>query len=296
MSRPLADVPRNGADVPRSGIVTGAAGGLGRALAVRLARDGWRLALADLDEAGLTETLLLVQNAGGQGHCELLDVTNAVAWEQLRDRLQSRWPRLDLLVNNAGVCGAGAVGEFPLDDWQWILDTNLNGPIYGCHAMVPWLVEGQGQLASPCYVLNIASVAGLVSPPTMGAYNVAKAGLIALSETLFHELHPRGLGVTVACPGFFQSQLIPCGRFSSEQTRRRAEEFSATARLSADGVADRAVRAMYRRKLYVVDGLRARLLWRLKRFLPGLFHRLLSASIECTPVGYAEHTSAERPK
>ena len=279
MSRPISRVPRNG-------ILTGAAGGLGRALAVRLARDGWRLALTDLDDVGLAETSRLVEDAGGQAHCELLDVTDAVAWEQLRDRLQSRWLRLDLLVNNAGVCGAGVVGEFPLDDWQWILDTNLNGPINGCHTMVPWLTEHSGA----AYVLNIASVAGLIAPPTMGAYNVAKAGLIALSETLFHELRPRGVGVTVVCPGFFPSQLIPCGRFSSEQTRRRAEEFSATARLTADGVADRAVRAMYRRKLYVVEGLRARLLWRMKRLLPGLFHRLLSASIERAPVGFVSHT------
>lgn len=277
---------------PRHGILTGAAGGLGRALAVRLARDGWRLALADQDEAGLAETLELVEAAGGQGICEMLDVTDPAAWSQLRNRLQDRWPRLELLVNNAGVCGAGAIGEFPLEDWQWILDTNLQGPIYGCHTMVPWMIEQAGA----GYVLNVASVAGLISPPTMGAYNVAKAGLIAFSETLYNELHPQGVGVTVLCPGFFRSNLIPRGRFSNDRERRRAEEFNATARLSAVWVADRAVRAMYRRKLYVVDGMRARLLWRMKRLAPGVFHRLLSASIDQTPAGYAERTNAERPK
>ncbi|MCE9553947.1 MAG: SDR family NAD(P)-dependent oxidoreductase [Planctomycetes bacterium] len=260
---------------PRNAILTGAAGGLGRALAVRLAQDGWRLALTDLDEAGLAETLELVEAIGGQGECELLDVTDSSAWVQLRDRLQNRWPRLDLLVNNAGVCGAGTVGEFPLEDWQWILATNLQGPIYGCHTMVPWMTE-QGGAA---YVMNVASVAGLIAPPTMGAYNVAKAGLIALSETLYNELYPQGFGVTVVCPGFFRSNLIPNGRFSNERGREQAEEFNATARLTAAWVADRAVRAMYRRKLYVVDGLRARLLWRIKRQAPGMFHRLLSASI-----------------
>ncbi|MCE9553338.1 MAG: SDR family NAD(P)-dependent oxidoreductase [Planctomycetes bacterium] len=260
---------------PRHGILTGAAGGLGRALAVRLARDGWRLALTDQDEVGLAETLELVEAAGGHGECELLDVTDPVAWRQLRDRLQDRWPRLDLLVNNAGVCGAGAVGEFAPEDWQWILDTNLQGPIYGCHTMVPWMTEQPGT----AYVLNIASVAGLIAPPTMGAYNVAKAGLIALSETLYNELHPRGFGVTVVCPGFFQSNLIPSGRFSNERSRQQAKEFNATARITATWVADRAIRAMYRRKLYVVDGLRARLLWRIKRMMPGAFHRLLSSWI-----------------
>ena len=249
----------------RNGIRTGAAGGLGRALAVRLAQDGWRLALTDQDEAGLSETLSLVRAAGGQGACLPLDVTDPAAWRQLRDQLQDHWTRLDLLVNNAGVCGAGEVGEFPLEDWHWILDTNLRGPIYGCHTMVPWMTEASD---SAGYVLNVASVAGLISPPTMGAYNVAKAGLIALSETLYNELHPRGLGVTVVCPGFFKSNLIPSGRFSCDRERRRAEEFNTTALLSADWVADRAVRAMYRRKLYVVHGLRARLLWRMKRLAP----------------------------
>lgn len=259
----------------RYGILTGAAGGLGRALAVRLAQDGWQLALTDLDEAGLAETLELVEAVGGQGHCELLDVTDARAWTQLRDRLQDRWPRLDLLVNNAGVCGAGPIGEFPLEDWQWILDTNLQGPIYGCHTMVPWMTEQGGTT----YVMNIASVAGLIAPPSMGAYNVAKAGLIALSETLYNELYPQGHGVTVVCPGFFRSNLIPNGRFSNARGRQQAEEFNSSARITAEWVADRAVRAMYRRKLYVVDGLRARLLWRFKRLLPGVFHRLLSTWI-----------------
>jgi len=262
--------------IPRSGIVTGAASGLGRALAVRLARDGWRLALTDLDETALAETLKLVQAAGGQGHCEPLDVREADAWRGLRDRLQAQWPRLDLLVNNAGVCGAGHIGEYPLDDWQWILDTNLRGPIYGCHTIVPWLTQHPG----PAYILNVASVAGLLAPPTMGAYNVAKAGVVALSETLYGELYGRGLGVTVACPGFFRSNLIPCGRFSNDPVRSRAEQFHDSARLSADWVADRAIRAMYRRRLYVVDGCRARLLWRLKRFMPGAFHRMMSRRLE----------------
>lgn len=256
----------------RNGLITGAATGLGRALAVRLARDGWRLALTDLDEAGLAETRKLVEAAGGQAELEPLDVRDAAAWQQLRERLEARWESLHLLVNNAGVCGAGPVGEYPLNDWQWILDTNLRGPILGCHTMVPWLMRAGGS----AYILNVSSVAGLIAPPTMGAYNVAKAGLVALSETMYAELKPRGVGVTVICPGFFASQLIPRGRFSNHRQRQQAEHYLATARMSADWVAERAVRAMYRRRLYVVDGFRARLLWRVKRFMPSLFHRLMA--------------------
>src|SRR5690242_4032904 len=105
---------------PRNAIITGAASGLGRALAVRLARDRWHIAICDINDACSEETLRLVRSAGGSGQVEHLDVTDPDAWQALRDRLEPDWEQLDLLVNNAGVAGAGEVGEFSLEDWHWI--------------------------------------------------------------------------------------------------------------------------------------------------------------------------------
>src|SRR5262245_29188940 len=109
------------ADATKRGIITGAGSGLGRALSLRLARDGWYLALVDLKADRAEETLALVRAAGGDGRAEVCDVTQREAWSALRSRLEAAWPHLDLLVNNAGVAVAGEVGTVSLDDWQWVL-------------------------------------------------------------------------------------------------------------------------------------------------------------------------------
>ena len=109
----------------------------------------------------------------------------------------------DLVVNNAGVAVGGPVGAVPLDDWKWIFGVNLWGVIYGCHVFVPrFKAQGHG------HVINVASAAGLLSAPEMGPYNVTKAGVVALSETLAAELSGTGVGVTVLCPTFFRTNIL----------------------------------------------------------------------------------------
>ena len=255
----------------RYAIVTGAASGLGRALAVRLARDGWHVAIADVDESGSQETLRLVEAAGATGQVESLDVRNFANWQEMVARLKSEWPQLDMLINNAGVACSGQVGVTPLEDWHWLIDTNLFGAIHGCYACLGWLKKNP-QRAS---LVNISSVAAVLAPPTMAAYNVAKAGVLALSETMASELHTSQVRVTVACPGFFRSRLLDCGRFQSPLERASAERFISTARMSAEQIASQVVRAAYRGKLYVFVPARARWLWYLRRISPGLWIRLL---------------------
>ena len=251
----------------RHALITGGASGLGRALAVRLARDGWHIAVCDVDDAGALETVSLVEQAGGTGQAERLDVTLPAEWESLRDRLRGQWERIDLLVNNAGVSGAGEVGRFPLDDWRWILDVNLFGVLYGCHAFVDWLAENPDRP----HIVNTASMAAVASAPTMGAYNVSKAAVVSLSETLYAELLHRGVGVTVLCPGFVATNLLDAGRWHRPALKSRAEECFAEARITADDVAEATLRAIRRRQLYVVLPLRGRIFWRLKRLVPQWF-------------------------
>jgi NAD(P)-dependent dehydrogenase (short-subunit alcohol dehydrogenase family) len=110
---------------------------------------------------------------------------------------------VDLVVNNAGVGAGGRIGELSIEDWRWT-DVDLYGVIHGCHVFVPILREqGRG------HVLNVASAAGLLCAPHMAAYNVAKAGVVALSETLAAELAGSGVGVTVLCPTFFKTTNRP---------------------------------------------------------------------------------------
>jgi NAD(P)-dependent dehydrogenase (short-subunit alcohol dehydrogenase family) len=260
----------------RTALVTGAASGLGRALAILLARAGWQIALADVNDAGLAETLRQVEAAGGRGRAEHLDVTKPEEWQSLCRRLQADWPVLDLLVNNAGVACAGEVGAFPLEDWRWAIETNLLGAIFGCHACIEWLKQNPGR----AHIVNVASIAAALAAPGMAPYSVSKAGVLTLSETLYVELAPHGVGVSVVCSGFFASDLVAKGRFQGDRERQAAENFTLAARITADDVARAIVRAIAGRKLYVVLPARARLLWRLKRLLPGVWLRILAIAYQ----------------
>ncbi len=190
-------------------IITGAGSGLGRQLSLELAQRGWTIAVTDVNAEGSEETLRLVRAAGGDGLVEHLDVSKPDEWQTLRQQLEAAWPRLDLLVNNAGVGCAGEVGQLPLEDWRWIVDINLWGAIYGCHTMIPWMK------ANPdgAHIVNIASMAAIVSAPGMAPYNVTKAGMVSFSETLYGELAPHHIGVTAVCPAFFPTNIIKSGAF-----------------------------------------------------------------------------------
>ena len=251
----------------RHAVITGGASGLGRALAVRLGRDGWHVAVCDVDDAGGRETVSLVEQAGGTAQAERLDVTVPAEWEALRERLRQAWERIDLLVNNAGVSGAGEVGRFPLDDWRWILDVNLFGVLYGCDAFVDWLAENP----HGSHIVNTASMAAVASAPAMGAYSVSKAAVVSLSETLYAELLHRNVGVTVLCPGFVATNLLDAGRWHRPALKATAMAHFAEARITADDVAEATVRAIRRRQLYVVLPLRGRFFWWLKRLMPQWF-------------------------
>ena len=266
-----ATMPTNSA-TRRFALVTGAGSGLGRAYCLRLASDGWHVGVTDIDLAAAEKTLADLMAAGGSGQAEHLDVTDAFGWQNLREQLRRDWPRLDLLVNNAGICAAGEIGEAPLEDFQTVLDVNFHGALNGCQVMVPWLKE----TAPGGHLVNIASIFGLVAPPTMGAYNVSKAAVVALSETLYGELLSYGVGVTVVAPGFFASQLLDQGRFATEEQRQTARRYMRKSTISAEGVVDRTLAAIERKKLYVVLGRKSRWIWRLKRWLPSLFAKLVS--------------------
>ncbi len=245
-------------------LITGAGSGLGRALSVALARRGWYLAVADVNDAGSQETLELVRAAGGDGQIEHLDVTKSDDWKRLGERLQATWPQLDLLVNNAGVGAGGDVGTLSLEDWRWTVDVNLWGVIYGCHTMVEWLKSN----SAGAHVVNTASMAAIASAPGMAAYNVTKAGVVSLSETLYGELLPCGVGVTVVCPAFFRTNIIGNGRFATPAQREIAGKLMDSSTCTADEVAAKVLKAIDRKRLYVTVPGASTFFWRLKRLMP----------------------------
>jgi NAD(P)-dependent dehydrogenase (short-subunit alcohol dehydrogenase family) len=247
--------------------VTGAGSGLGAALCAQLVARGARVVAADIDLEAARAT---AQRLGPAVHPAKCDVSQLADVEALADETERVLGGLDLLVNNAGVAVVGAIGEVPIADWRWIVDVNLWGVIHGCHVFVPWLREQKGG-----HVLNVASAAGLLSPPQMAPYNVTKAAVVALSETLYADLAGDGVGVTVLCPTFFPTNLTSSPRTSVDaKLRRAASRLVAKGGWTADEVAKAALDGVAARALYVAPQADGRWAWRLKRLAPTGFQKM----------------------
>ena len=249
-------------------VITGAGSGFGRALALELAGRGGHLVLSDINLDAAQQTAQLARQRGARDATALCcDVRQPAQVEALAAACSGP---VDLVVNNAGVGSGGRVGELSLDDWKWTLEVDLYGVIYGCHVFVPLLrKQGHG------HILNVASAAGLLCAPRMAAYNVAKAGVVALSETLAVELTGSGVGVTVLCPTFFRTNIVAAGHFTDEETRVQANRMMAAGR-PVHEVVLAALSAVDRNELYCVPMADGRWLWRLKRASPRLLGKLLA--------------------
>ena len=246
-------------------VVTGAGGGLGRALCREIVRRGGRVVASDVDLEAARATVASL--GGADAYAVACDVTRLEAVEQLAAEAERMLGGVDLVVNNAGVAVGGDVGEVPMPDWRWIVDVNLWGPIHGCHVFVPRLRrQNRG------HVLNVASAAGLLAAPGMGPYNVTKSGVVALSETLHGELADTGVGVSVLCPTFFQTNIVNASRLTGAADRMAlAQRLMARAKIQAEGVARIALDAVERGALYVLPHPDGRWLWRIKRLAPRAF-------------------------
>lgn len=190
-------------------VVTGAASGIGRAVAERLVVAGMRVVLADI-EAGPLSTAEAELRADGHDVLAVpTDVSDGASVEALRDRALDAFGAVHLVHNNAGVGGGGLAWTLTEADWRWVLGPNLWGVIHGVRVFVPLLVEqGEGHL------VNTASIAGLTSPPFMAPYNVSKHAVVALSETLYGDLKVAGstVGVSVLCPGWVRTRIHESNR------------------------------------------------------------------------------------
>ena len=241
--------------------VTGAASGLGRSMALAFAAEGMDLALADVDEVNLSSVQDEILAKGVRAITLKVDVSNAQQLEIFRDQTLTRLGGVHVVCNNAGVSPLGAVWENTPADWQWILGVNLWGVIHGVRAFTPHLIkQDEG------HIVNTASVAGLISPPGSGAYNVTKHGVVALSESLYHDLRERNskVGVSVLCPAY-----VPTGIVDSERNRPKDLPLSTkseatlareamlrkavtSGKVSADQVAQAVVAAIRDERFYIL--------------------------------------------
>ena len=192
------------------GIVTGAASGIGRAIAGRCAQEGMKVVLADVEGAALGRAAGELGAAGADVLAVRADVSSLADVEGLAQETLARFGAAHLLFNNAGVYGGGTVWESTIADWTWVLGVNLWGVIHGLRVFVPIMLE-QGD---ECHIVNTGSTAGLMATPGWGIYGASKAAIISISETLQYELMMTGasIGVSVLCPGGVRTRLLEAER------------------------------------------------------------------------------------
>jgi NAD(P)-dependent dehydrogenase (short-subunit alcohol dehydrogenase family) len=190
-------------------VVTGAASGIGNAVATRCAQEGMRVVLADIEEGPLADAEKALADTGATVLAVPTDVTKGDQMDALAQKAFDAFGTVHVVHNNAGVATGGMMWTLTEADWQWVLGVNLWGVIHGIRVFVPRLVEqGEG------HVVNTASMAGLTSVPMMGPYNVSKHGVVTLSETLANELSLQGspVKVSVLCPGWVKTRIHEADR------------------------------------------------------------------------------------
>jgi NAD(P)-dependent dehydrogenase (short-subunit alcohol dehydrogenase family) len=248
----------------RVAVVTGAASGIGRALCERFAREGMKVVLADVDAGALAEAEGALRAQGARTLAVPTDVTRADAVSALAERTLEAFGAVHVVCNNAGVFAAGPSWQAPLSDYEFVLGVNVWGVIHGIRSFVPILLE-RGQEG---HVVNTASMAALTSMPLTGAYTMSKHAVLALSETLYHELRSRGapIGVSALCPEAVATGIAHSERVRPAHLRRKAGEAdapefdlveTAIRGVIAEGlaparIAERVVRAIREDRFYVL--------------------------------------------
>lgn len=190
-------------------VITGAASGIGLAVARHVGREGMRLVLGDIEADALEAAADELRADGNEVVTAVCDVSQRGDVEALRDLAVDAYGTAHLVCNNAGVGGGGPLESLTDNDWSWVLGVNLYGVIHGVQAFLPLLkAQDEG------HIVNTASVAGLFAAPMMGPYTVSKFGVVALSETLFHELRMVGsnVGCSVLCPAWVRTRIHESAR------------------------------------------------------------------------------------
>jgi NADP-dependent 3-hydroxy acid dehydrogenase YdfG len=263
-------------------VITGAASGIGRALAEALARRGAKLVLLDIDGSRLDEASKSIQSAGAIAENAELDVTNAAEFERIIAAVHERHGRIDYFFNNAGI--GGAVSEahnLTLEDWQRVLSVDMHGVVHGVLAVYPRMVrQGFG------HIINTASAAGLVPQPMLVMYGAAKHAVVGLSQNLRIEAERYGVRVSAVCPGLIQTAIFERGTTFKQYSWAQLAPLLPTP-LPAEACARAILSGVERNRPIIVVTKEAWVMWLIHRisvrcalWLAGLVTRRAMSSLE----------------
>jgi short-subunit dehydrogenase len=257
-------------------VVTGAGSGIGRSFALELAKRGGTVVCADINLAAAEETVALLNQVGAKGFAIQCDVGDAEQVKSLAEQAELLMQHpTTLVINNAGVGLGGKFDELTLDDWKWCMHVNLWGVIHGCHYFVPKFKQlGYGA------IINVASAASYAAAPEMTAYNVSKAGVLSLSETLSAELRKFKIKVNVLCPTLVPTNIIKNGRLPSRYSNLADHALMNYAFTTSDSVAIETLNRLDKGHLYTIPQIDAKLFWLMKRTSPSLYVKFLGTSYQ----------------
>jgi short-subunit dehydrogenase len=251
----------------RLAVITGAASGIGRALAVKLADEGCDLALADIREDGLVETERLVGGRGRRVTTHIVDVADRERMQTFSEEVHDAHGRVDILVNNAGVSVAADLIEHSLEDFDWIVGINLWGVVHGSKFFLPFLLQ-----SDDAYLVNLSSMFGLVGIPGQSSYCATKFAVRGFSEAVAAELVDSNVRVLSVHPGGIRTNIARAVRWSASHMpgREKTIRFFDTRTMPAEKAAERIVRAMKAGRQRVLIGAEAFATDYVKRFVPEL--------------------------
>lgn len=246
----------------RSAVITGGASGIGFATARELARRGARIVLADIDPNTLDDAVKRLRADRAEAHGVACDVRKLDQVTHLADEAFRLLGEVNLVFNNAGIAYAGPIAQVTHDDWRWVIDVDLWGPIHGVEAFLPRLLEQGGDR----HLAFTASFAGMVANAGLGPYSVSKFGVVALAEGLARELKAEGIGVSVLCPMIVDTNLLANSERTrgedygarTEQTEQTVQELAGPTTptddsvLNVDDVARLTVDAILANRLYIL--------------------------------------------
>ncbi len=239
-------------------LVTGGASGLGAALVAQFLAAGHQVVSTDVSVDGPDD---------GASYLKL-DVRSPEDWAKAVEWCEQNWGGLDILVNNAGIATGGRIDVESLDEWDRVVDINLMGVVRGCRAFTPVFKRQRSG-----HIVNTASAAGLVHPPMMSSYNTVKAGVVALSETLSHELHPYDVTVSVVCPSFFRTNLGDSIKGDDTAMGATARQLIEKSPRSAEEIAAGVITGIKKKQFLIIPDRPALMAWRTKRFARPLYDR-----------------------
>src|SRR5215218_8332389 len=258
----------------RTAVITGAAGGIGRAIAVSLAGRGCNLALADIDEDGMAGTADRAQGNGVRVSRHRLDVADRGAVAEFPNVVAAEHSGVDVLVNNAGVAVGGTFEQVAEVDFEWLFEINFWGVVRMTRAFLPLL-----RASGDARVVNLSSVYGLVAPPEQAAYAASKFAVRGFSEALRHELEGSGVGVSVVHPGGVATSIaekarVPAG-VTEEEIARRHAKYRKLLRLPPEVAGETIVRGIERRESRILVGSDAKAISLIARLLPVRYWKVM---------------------